>query len=1026
MPYNDELKFESDLVSLLTSSFCNWEKSVIKNPTEEDLIQNWADILYQNNKEKDILNGCPLTAGEMNQIITQINTLRTPVALNTFINGKTVSIHRDNLDDTLHFGEDVSLKIYDRDEIAGGKSRYQVVEQPQFKTNNKVYPSRRGDVMLLINGMPIFHIELKRTGVDISQAEVQIEKYMENGCFTGLFSLVQIFVAMNPEDVVYFANPGSDGKFNPDFYFHWENFNNEIVYDWKEFTETVLSIPMAHEMVGYYTIPDDSDGVLKVLRSYQYFAAYGISERVEKTNWTKAEQHGGYVWHTTGSGKTMTSFKAAQLISNAKCADKVVFLVDRTELGEQSLNNYRNFANPDESVQATEDTNTLLSKLKSSNPDDVLIVTSIQKMSRIKDENGVKAADLKKIQDKHIVFVIDECHRDQKGDMHQGIKKTFPNAIYFGFTGTPDYKYTTDIFGDEIHRYTIYHGIRDNNVLGFDPYKILVFPDDDIRKQIALKKCNCKNEQEVFSRGGDTLKLYNEIMDSHSKTWTMQEIEKEVPTSQFEQDEYRKEVVKDIIGNWTVRSYNSLFHAILATSSIPEAIEYYKLFKMENHNLHITCVFDPSDNNDGTSISKMNGVTEILTDYKNMFGNEYQIGTYSKFKRDVCARLSHKKPYQNLKPEERIDIVIVVDQLLTGFDSKWLNTMYLDKVLYGMNLIQAMSRTNRLFGPQKPHGTIYCYRYPHTMEKNIYEAVEKYSGNKPFGIFVDKLEKNLNAMNLVFDEIKELFESEGIENFEKNASDLGWEKEFAKKFVGLNRYLESAKIQGFTWEILEYIFEKENGTQSRVQVQFDKNSYLILLKRYQELFVYIPGVPEPPFPVDPNLKKENIDRIDANYIETKFKMYLKQINLGDKEAIEKALKDLHGTFASLSQNEQKLAKQIIYDLQSGTIHIDKSKTFRDCLNEYLDRQFNDMIYNISNALGIDEAQLREMMNLHLDESNINSFGRFDALKSTIDINKAMKFFSKSETNITKKKAKILSDELLERFILSGGFDIAEV
>ena len=490
MPFNDELKFEEAVVNLLRSE-CGWETDVIKYPTEEELIKNWANILFDSNKEKDVLNGCPLTDGEMAQIITQVNLLRTPLALNTFINGKTVSITRDNKDDELHFGKNVSLKIYDRKEIAGGKSRYQILEQPKFKTNNTVYPTRRVDIMLLINGMPLFHIELKRTGVPITQAEVQIEKYMENGVFSGLFSLVQIFIAMNPEEAVYYANPGRDGKFNSNFYFHWEDYNNDIINEWSAFTKKLLSIPMAHEMVGFYTIPDDSDGVLKVMRSYQYFAASAISDKVLRTNWTRSEQHGGYIWHTTGSGKTMTSFKAAQLIANSKEADKVVFLLDRVELGDQSLINYRNFADPSESIQATEDTNVLIGKLKSDSPDDVLIVTSIQKMSRIREDSDVKQKDLEKIQSKHIVFIIDECHRDQKGDMHQNIKKTFSNAIFFGFTGTPDHGVTSDIFGDELHRYTIVHGIRDKNVLGFDPYKVCTFEDNDLREKVALKQCNC-------------------------------------------------------------------------------------------------------------------------------------------------------------------------------------------------------------------------------------------------------------------------------------------------------------------------------------------------------------------------------------------------------------------------------------------------------------------------------------------------------------------------------------------------------
>ena len=380
MSFNKESDFEQALVDLLTSKH-GWESTVLKNYDEKQLIRNWADILYENNRSVDRLNDYPLTDGEMQQIIEQIESLKTPLRLNAFINGGSVSVKRDNPDDVAHFGKEVSLKIYDRREIAAGQSRYQIVRQPKFPTKPKMLNDRRGDVMLLINGMPVIHIELKKSGVPVSQAAHQIEKYASEGVFTGLFSLVQIFVAMNPEETVYFANPGPEGKFNPNYYFHWADFYNEPINDWKKICSTLLYIPLAHEMIGYYTVADDSDGILKVMRSYQYYAANRISDRVAKTKWGENNQLGGYIWHTTGSGKTMTSFKSAQLISTSKNADKVVFLMDRIELGVQSLREYRNFAGAglteqqkENTVQETEDTYVLINKLKSSNPADALIV----------------------------------------------------------------------------------------------------------------------------------------------------------------------------------------------------------------------------------------------------------------------------------------------------------------------------------------------------------------------------------------------------------------------------------------------------------------------------------------------------------------------------------------------------------------------------------------------------------------------------------------------------------------------------
>jgi type I restriction enzyme R subunit len=231
----------------------------------------------------------------------------------------------------------VSLKIYDRHEIAAGQSRYQIVQQPRHGRGSPLLNDRRGDLLLLINGMPVIHIELKKSGVPVSQAYNQIQKYSREGIFSGLFSLIQIFVAMEPAEALYFANPGPDGKFNKDYAFHWADFNNEPINDWKRFTYSLLSIPMAHQLIGFYTVADESDGVLKVMRSYQYYAAHAISDKVAKTDWKNPNRLGGYIWHTTGSGKTMTSFKSAQLIANSKDADKVVFLLRPHRAGHADL-----------------------------------------------------------------------------------------------------------------------------------------------------------------------------------------------------------------------------------------------------------------------------------------------------------------------------------------------------------------------------------------------------------------------------------------------------------------------------------------------------------------------------------------------------------------------------------------------------------------------------------------------------------------------------------------------------------------
>ena len=1041
MIFNKESDFEAALIKILSEK--GWEKDVLKNYSEDDLLRNWANILFENNRDIDRLNDYPLTDSEMQQILEQIKALRTPLKLNGFINGRSVSIVRDNPDDKLHLGKEVSLKIYDRREIAAGQSRYQIVQQPKFPTKSKLLNDRRGDLMLLINGMPVIHIELKKSGIPVSQAYNQIEKYSHEGIFSGLFSLVQIFVAMSPEEAVYFANPGSDGKFNPDYYFHWADFNNEPINDWDKVASTLLSIPMAHQLIGFYTVADDSDGVLKVMRSYQYFAASAISDKVAKAKWEGNNQLGGYVWHTTGSGKTMTSFKSAQLIASSKDADKVIFLMDRIELGTQSLKEYRGFADENESVQATENTSVLITKLKSSNPADTLIVTSIQKMSNIKDEaGGLNARDIELISSKRIVFIVDEAHRSTFGDMLITIKTTFPKAMFFGFTGTPiqdenqkKKNTTTTVFGNELHRYSIADGIRDKNVLGFDPCKVLTFKDKDVRKVVALEKAKAQTEEEAIADPVKS-KVYYKYMDASQvgmaghldeKGNYIKGIEDYIPNVQYTTDEHTTLVVQDIIDNWVRLSHNSKFHAIFATSSIPEAINYYRLFKEMKPELKVTALFDPSIDNNGGVQYKEDGLVEIISDYNEKYGQDFTIPTFPKMKKDISARLAHKKPYERIAntPEKQIDLLIVVDQMLTGFDSKWINTLYMDKVLQYENIIQAFSRTNRLFGPDKPFGTIRYYRKPHTMERNVNDAVKLYSGDRPLGLFVQHLAENIKQMNELFENISELFSNAGIENFEKLPNDIAVCRKFAKDFKEFNGYLEAAEIQGFRWDTPSYVDE---DTGEVIDVAFDESIYLVLVLRYKELSSggTETGSDDVPYDLVGYITEIDTGRIDSDYMNSRFDKYIKLLSIQGttKEALEQAETELHKTFAMLSQEEQKYANIFLHDIQRGDVKVADGKTLRDYINEYLSKAKDDQIHRVSVALGINEDMLRKMMSLKLNESNLNEFGRFAELSNTVDKEKAKDYFEKVEkTKIMPFKVKMKADNLLRNFILNGGCEI---
>ncbi|MBR3314040.1 MAG: HsdR family type I site-specific deoxyribonuclease [Atopobiaceae bacterium] len=1039
--FTSERAFEDALVGVLERDY-GWRNGTLVHPSEQDLLDNWAQILFDNNKGIDRLNGQPLTNGEMAQIIEQVVELRTPMRLNGFINGKTVTITRDNEVDALHFGKQVSLHIYDRAEIAGGRSRYQIARQPHFSTKSKMLPQRRGDVMLLINGMPLIHIELKRSGVPISQARDQIRKYAHEGVFTRLFSLVQVFVAMNPDDTVYFANPGANGDFEA-YNFHWADFDNEPVNYWKDVARDLLSIPMAHQLIGFYSVADGKDNTLKVMRSYQYYAASRISGRVRQSKWDKASSHGGHVWHTTGSGKTMTSFKSAQLIATSKDADKVVFLVDRIELGTQSLDEYRNFADDSQSVQATENTDVLVAKLKSDNPANTLIVTSIQKMSNIADD-VTNTRDLERIRAKHIVFIVDECHRSTFGDMMQTIRKTFPCAMFFGFTGTPIHdenqkkqNTTVDVFGDELHRYSIADGIRDHNVLGFDPYKVLTYRDKDLRERVALDQAKASSVADALADPAKK-KVYLRFMGLPMAD-TLREvdgsvvhgIEHYIPSSQYRgtdgcgNPEHVAKVVEDIADGWTTLSQAGKFHAILATNSIAEAISYYRLFRDGHPELKVTGLFDPNiDNNEG-ALYKENGLLELLEGYNKLYGKDYGIPSHAAFKRDVAARLAHKHPYAGIekKSDEQIDLLIVVDQMLTGFDSKWVNTLYLDKVLTYEHLIQAFSRTNRLFGPDKPFGTIRYYRYPHTMEQNVEDAVRLYSGDRPMGLFASKLDANLRWANDVHEQICSLFAAEGVEDFESLPSSDAAKAKFAKLFKELADTLEAAKIQGFTWDELSYTLD--DGTE--VTLGFGENDYLVLALRYKELFT--PGEeganPDVPYDIHGYLTEIDTGHIDTAYMNANFEKWLKRLSAGgDAAELEAILDELHGSFARLDREQQRYADLVIQAAQGFDLVIRPDMTFMDYINEYQARGKAGQVQALVNALGVNAENLRSIMAQHVTEANINEFGRLDALKKTVDAKSARAYFSKRAGRpVPPFKVSIMVDKLLREFILSGGFDL---
>ena len=1035
-PFERESAFEQALCHLLSEH--GWSNEILIQPTEEELVENWASIIFDMNRDRERLGSYPLTSSEMQQIIDQVNLCGSPYKVSKLINGKFISIKRDNPYDEVNCGKEVYLKIFDSQEISAGQSRYQIVRQPRFRASHPLAGDRRGDVLLLINGMPVIHVELKRSRVDVSQAVFQLKRYMHEGIFSnGIFSMVQIFVAMTPEKTLYFANPGSEDRFQKEFQFHWADFNNQEIFDWHRVATELLNIPMAHQLIGYYTIADDKDQTLKVLRSYQYYAASKICDVTHAVNWDEHQHRGGYIWHTTGSGKTMTSFKSAQLIANSGDDDKVVFLMDRIELGVQSLDEYRGFAGEDESIQDTQNTVILASKLDSVSNDDRLIVTSIQKMANIKPGPSIPEAMIERIGKKRLVFIIDECHRSVFGEMLQNIKRTFPRALLFGFTGTPVFEenahneiMTETLFGDMLHKYTIANGIPDGNVLGFDPYRINTYSDEELREKAALCQLDAKSVEEIED-DEEKMKVYRRFMEemqmpdtyTDSDGETRHGVEHYLPKALYTQDIHHQAVAQHIVSNFDRLSKNRKFHAILATQNIPEAIAYYELFKAQYSSMNVVAVFDNNIDNSDEGIAREDALLEMLDDYNRKYQHSFQLSTYGKYKKDVAKRLAHKKPYVGIEHDhsQQIDLLIVVTQMLTGYDSKWVNTLFVDKVMKYVDIIQSFSRTNRLFGPDKPFGTIYYYTFPYTMERNIEDALEVYV-DRPLGIFVDKLEDNLMNINRKFLHIRDIFRSHEIFNFERLPDTREDCRMFAQDFSSMTRLLEAAKLQGFAWEQTEYEF-KHDDTYTKVVMELDEQTYLTLLQRYRELFEGTTTGPqghEFEYPVDTYITETGTGAIDAEYINSKFVRFIKRLYAEGpgSEPTKEALQELHKTFASLPQKDQRTAIMILHDIQRGDLRPEAGKTIQDYINEYQLKELHKQIVILSEATGINISMMERLMLDSPTEETLNAFNRFEELRLTLDPLKTRTFITRVEG--TEPKARMVlakGAKLLKDFIL---------
>lgn len=702
----------------------NWEyMPAIK--TEDDLWVNFKDILERHNA--NVLDR-PLSHGEFAQVKREINGLTTPFKAGQFLYGLngTSQVEVD-LDDGRH----VFLTVFDQSQVGAGDTVYQVVNQIRRPAVIPGRPDRRFDVTLLINGLPVIQIELKKGALDVNQAFNQMHQYAREGLYHGIFSTVQLLVGMTPYDAMYMANTPAN-NFNTDFAFHWQmEKDNAIVRNWKKFSDHVLSIPAAHELSTSYMILDGTPNreSIKVMRPYQVHATRKALDAVKRRNLDEPISRLGYIWHTTGSGKTITSFKTAWLASKMPMVDKVVFLVDRKQLTNQTLSKYRAY-DPEARdavssvISDTENTRQLEQKLKDNAHK--IVVTSVQKMDRLVKRQGFKDPG------KNIVFIVDEAHRSTNGESFAKIQKSFKHGAWLGYTGTPvfepnsDQPRTADLFGKCLHAYTIKEAIADKSVLGFHVDFKTTIPEDQVQEKYLPEFY--KKQHPEWSRAQIADKIAN---------LTSRDFEDETASFYDENEKHVEAVVRDIVENWGARSNDGRYNALLTTHvggnsvSSPMALMYYREFQKWNkvleergqEPLKVGLSYSVDASNKSFMVEVNDGLEAAIDDYNKMFHTSFSLTELDSYRNDLEERLARTSADKNF-----LDLVIVIDQLLTGFDAPQLNTLYVDRSLRGANLVQAYSRTNRIENMDtKPFGNIINYRWPKKTEEEMNLALAMYT-----------------------------------------------------------------------------------------------------------------------------------------------------------------------------------------------------------------------------------------------------------------------------------------------------------
>ena len=871
--YESEAKLEEKLIDQLVKQ--GYKK--VQIDTVEDLERNFREQINEHNKFR--LEEKPLSDKEFERLMIKIS-------------GKGVFQSAKELRQLQDIQRDDGTIAYI--ELFNTREWCQNIFQVTHQTTVEGKYTNRYDVTLLINGLPLVQIELKRRGMDMKEAFNQIKRYKRHS-YSGLYKFIQIFIISNGVDTKYFAN--GDQELNYGFTFYWTDVNNERINNLEHFCLTFLDRCQIGKVIARYMILNQTEKMLLVMRPYQIYAVENIVSRALDTN------NNGYVWHTTGSGKTITSFKTSQILAKEPSINQVFFLVDRKDLDKQTLDEFNKFKPG--CVDLTNNTDKLIEQMKDSTKD--LIVTTIQKMANA-CSNSKYAPILEKYKDLKTVFIIDECHRSQFGDMHRQISKTFTNAQYFGFTGTPRFKEnpsqdgrsTADIFEKCLHTYLIKDAIKDGNVLGFSV---------DYMKFVDYN--SNQTEEDVMVEGIDTEEV-------------------------FMADDRVRLIAQDIIDHHNTKTRDKKYNALFTVSSIPLLVKYYNMFKFLNHDLKIGAIFTYGANEDldKNPEHSRESLDKIIDDYNKMYNTNFSSSTFDAYFRDICKKIKNTE----------IDIVIVVNMLLTGFDAKRLNTLYVDKSLKYHDLIQAFSRTNRVESETKPFGNIVCYR---TTKERVDEAVKLFSQTDNIDtVIMAPYEDYLNKFKVAVSELLKITPVvDSVDSLER--------EEDIKAFIVAFRTVAKLLVSLKTFNE----FDLDNGdTELNAQMFEDYKS------KYYDLYRKLSNDKEKSSILNDitfSLELIQTDKINVSYILN----LIRNVDLTNEQQKKKDIEDIESKLIHTTDDELCLKADLIKSFLKSILPTLKED---DSIDEALDQHMN--------------AEREKEIEKFSEDNNIN----LDNLKEIID------------------------------------------